>query len=111
MVCETAALEHDDLGGLGGMAVGSLALGRAVGILELRLSPLPARPRGLRHREAPTPERSLRWQAVRPTHLPGPETWRARISETLPRPDSSVVERGPEKAGVGGSIPSLATTF
>jgi hypothetical protein len=27
----------------------------------------------------------------------------------LPRPDSSVVERGPEKAGVGGSIPSLAT--
>jgi hypothetical protein len=27
------------------------------------------------------------------------------------RPDSSVVERGPEKAGVGGSIPSLATTF
>ena len=25
------------------------------------------------------------------------------------RPDSSVVERGPEKAGVGGSIPSLAT--
>ena len=28
----------------------------------------------------------------------------------LPRPDSSVVERGPEKAGVGGSIPSLATT-
>jgi hypothetical protein len=27
-----------------------------------------------------------------------------------PRPDSSVVERGPEKAGVGGSIPSLATT-
>jgi hypothetical protein len=28
-----------------------------------------------------------------------------------PRPDSSVVERGPEKAGVGGSIPSLATTI
>ena len=27
------------------------------------------------------------------------------------RPDSSVVERGPEKAGVGGSIPSLATTL
>ena len=27
----------------------------------------------------------------------------------VPRPDSSVVERGPEKAGVGGSIPSLAT--
>ena len=30
---------------------------------------------------------------------------------SMPRPDSSVVERGPEKAGVGGSIPSLATTF
>ena len=29
----------------------------------------------------------------------------------MPRPDSSVVERGPEKAGVGGSIPSLATTI
>jgi hypothetical protein len=29
----------------------------------------------------------------------------------MPRPDSSVVERGPEKAGVGGSIPSLATIF
>ena len=27
------------------------------------------------------------------------------------RPGSSVVERGPEKAGVGGSIPSLATTI
>jgi hypothetical protein len=27
------------------------------------------------------------------------------------RPGSSVVERGPEKAGVGGSIPSLATTY
>jgi hypothetical protein len=30
-------------------------------------------------------------------------------SAIMPRPDSSVVERGPEKAGVGGSIPSLAT--
>ena len=29
----------------------------------------------------------------------------------VPRTDSSVVERGPEKAGVGGSIPSLATTL
>ncbi len=29
----------------------------------------------------------------------------------MPRPGSSVVERGPEKAGVGGSIPSLATTL
>jgi hypothetical protein len=28
----------------------------------------------------------------------------------FPRPDSSGVERGPEKAGVGGSNPSLATT-
>jgi hypothetical protein len=44
----------------------------------------------------------------------------ARLAVNLPRipdsaialrPDSSVVERGPEKAGVGGSIPSLATTF
>jgi hypothetical protein len=33
------------------------------------------------------------------------------IAFEMPRPDSSVVERGPEKAGVGGSIPSLATTF
>ena len=32
-------------------------------------------------------------------------------SVPVPRPDSSVVERGPEKAGVGGSIPSLATTL
>src|ERR1700742_2582095 len=32
-----------------------------------------------------------------------------RGSLPMPRPDSSVVERGPEKAGVGGSIPSLAT--
>lgn len=32
-------------------------------------------------------------------------------SLSLPRPGSSVVERGPEKAGVGGSIPSLATTL
>ncbi len=31
--------------------------------------------------------------------------------EVSPRPGSSVVERGPEKAGVGGSIPSLATTY
>ena len=29
--------------------------------------------------------------------------------ESALRPGSSVVERGPEKAGVGGSIPSLAT--
>ena len=38
-------------------------------------------------------------------------SWLSRTRRTaLPRPDSSVVERGPEKAGVGGSIPSLATT-
>jgi hypothetical protein len=34
---------------------------------------------------------------------------RRRRFAFMPRPDSSVVERGPEKAGVGGSIPSLAT--
>ena len=34
-----------------------------------------------------------------------------RRASQMPRPDSSVVERGPEKAGVGGSIPSLATTL
>ena len=39
-------------------------------------------------------------------------TTRADLFSALgsPRPGSSVVERGPEKAGVGGSIPSLATT-
>jgi hypothetical protein len=36
-------------------------------------------------------------------------SWRPRYKRVMPRPDSSVVERGPEKAGVGGSIPSLAT--
>ena len=36
---------------------------------------------------------------------------RIATDEFALRPDSSVVERGPEKAGVGGSIPSLATTF
>ncbi len=40
--------------------------------------------------------------------LGGPGVWSNMPSQ--PRPDSSVVERGPEKAGVGGSIPSLATT-
>jgi hypothetical protein len=48
---------------------------------------------------------------------PGPPPEAADSDTTLaeaapldsPRPDSSVVERGPEKAGVGGSIPSLAT--
>ena len=37
-------------------------------------------------------------------------SWRSPTISVKPRPDSSVVERGPEKAGVGGSIPSLATT-
>ena len=37
-------------------------------------------------------------------------SWQPLGEFLLPRPDSSVVERGPEKAGVGGSIPSLATT-
>ena len=40
-----------------------------------------------------------------------PGSWLPEDSRSMPRPDSSVVERGPEKAGVGGSIPSLATTF
>jgi hypothetical protein len=40
---------------------------------------------------------------------PAGELLAARGDVLLPRPDSSVVERGPEKAGVGGSIPSLAT--
>jgi hypothetical protein len=33
----------------------------------------------------------------------------ATVFKSALRPGSSVVERGPEKAGVGGSIPSLAT--
>jgi hypothetical protein len=45
-------------------------------------------------------------------HFSGDAGFRARncTSKFALRPDSSVVERGPEKAGVGGSIPSLATT-
>ena len=43
--------------------------------------------------------------ALRSGALGWPET------ALMPRPGSSVVERGPEKAGVGGSIPSLATTL
>ena len=31
--------------------------------------------------------------------------------EVLPGQVAQLVERSPEKAGVGGSIPSLATTF
>ena len=42
-----------------------------------------------------------------PAYQPGPRTGIATKSAL--RPGSSVVERGPEKAGVGGSIPSLAT--
>jgi hypothetical protein len=38
-----------------------------------------------------------------------PRSLRTAGSETWP--GSSGVERSPEKAGVGGSIPSLATTF
>ena len=38
------------------------------------------------------------------------ENHREVAMQSALRPDSSVVERGPEKAGVGGSIPSLATT-
>ena len=38
-------------------------------------------------------------------------SWRSPTTSVMPRPDSSVVERGPEKAGVGGSIPSLATIY
>jgi hypothetical protein len=54
-------------------------------------------------------ERSVRGLA----HFSGYAGFRARncTSKFALRPDSSVVERGPEKAGVGGSIPSLATTF
>ena len=69
------------------------ASGRAVGVLVvpfffllmIRVSKADAKARG-RNLAAPVPAR-------------------------LPRPDSSVVERGPEKAGVGGSIPSLATNI
>ena len=57
-----------------------------------------------------------RWKPADDTVLCGPPafaagyTWLSRTRRSMPRPDSSVVERGPEKAGVGGSIPSLATT-
>jgi hypothetical protein len=42
-------------------------------------------------------------------HEAEPESGQTCNFKFLLRPDSSVVERGPEKAGVGGSIPSLAT--
>ena len=53
------------------------------------------------------PMRRSVWLAGEKDLLGGP----ARRNQAMPRPDSSVVERGPEKAGVGGSIPSLATIF
>jgi hypothetical protein len=84
--------------------------GRPVAILSLRLS-------GRRSTRKPAADSLLR-----PPEQSPPRTgrydrrlclwpsWRPNTT-ALPRPDSSVVERGPEKAGVGGSIPSLATTF
>ncbi len=36
---------------------------------------------------------------------------RSTLLEFTPRPDRSVVERGPESAGVGGLIPSLQPFF
>ena len=55
------------------------------------------------------------WQrTVRGLGLPlrrSPDLHAGNYNEFALRPDSSVVERGPEKAGVGGSIPSLATTI
>src|ERR1700722_5294386 len=35
-------------------------------------------------------------------------SWRSPTTSVMPRPDSSVVERGPEKAGGGGWVPPLA---
>ena len=70
-------------------------LGRWIAILEMRLNGwFPSLRRCDRRSRCNTPGRS--WRS--PTR-----------GVLLPRPDSSVVERGPEKAGVGGSIPSLAT--
>ena len=50
-------------------------------------------------------------RTVRGSHLPPAEPDSAQEMQLISalRPGSSVVERGPEKAGVGGSIPSLAT--
>jgi hypothetical protein len=51
----------------------------------------------------------LTWPGL-PPEAADSETTKAEAAPLdSPRPDSSVVERGPEKAGVGGSIPSLAT--
>ena len=78
-----------------------LAHSARVGILRLNVSEAARAMRAassLRHRQAKS-ERSG------PAAPPLPQTCCER------RPGSSVVERGPEKAGVGGSIPSLATTL
>src|SRR5579863_922891 len=48
--------------------------------------------------------------AETPTHRSAPDPAQEIATKSALRPGSSVVERGPEKAGVGGSIPSLATT-
>ena len=53
----------------------------------------------------------LTWPGPPPEAADSETTQAEAASLDSPRPDSSVVERGPEKAGVGGSIPSLATTF
>jgi hypothetical protein len=54
--------------------------------------------------------RLLTWPGFLPEIADSDTTWAEAAPLGSPRPDSSVVERGPEKAGVGGSIPSLATT-
>ena len=55
-------------------------------------------------------ERSASGIAHRITGQAGTRAENCNFTSAL-RPGSSVVERGPEKAGVGGSIPSLATTL
>ena len=52
----------------------------------------------------------LTWPGPPPEAADSDPTQAEAASLDVARPDSSVVERGPEKAGVGGSIPSLATT-
>ena len=70
--------------------VASLVWGRVVGILTKLL------------------QRTVRGPALPSPAVPDPAQEIATLKSAL-RPGSSVVERGPEKAGVGGSIPSLAT--
>jgi hypothetical protein len=53
----------------------------------------------------------LTWPGPPPEAADSDPTQAEAASLDVARPDSSVVERGPEKAGVGGSIPSLATTI